>query len=357
LGAAAVVAAAVGLAPDPPQVSLLASAKTQDRVLKDIDAAVYAPAQYEAYAEAVRRAQSELSAQREKFYYSRQYLTFDRLCQGALQAGGMAERVTRESRMDFQRRTMDSRQQTSDLIASVRSRINRIGLSNPNRGSLVRAEVLLREAEILGSQNDWFEAHDRVATALSLARTAEMEVQQRSGRLTNDDLLRVWDNWVHETIHVSSRAGSKAILVVKTRSTCLLIESGRIVRSYTADLGKNGVFDKSYRGDHATPEGKYKIVKKKGAGQSKYYKALLLNYPNEQDIRDFRRARARGLIIPRSRLGGLIEIHGDGGKDKNWTEGCVALDNHDMDDLYSRVDVGTPVTIVGNYSAYDRTFR
>jgi hypothetical protein len=97
-----------------------------------------------------------------------------------------------------------------------------------------------------------------------------------------------------------------------------------------------------------------KIIKKKGAGHSKYYKALLINYPNEEDIRLFRRARTLGLFLPRTRIGGLIEIHGDGGRDQNWTEGCVALTNSDMDDLFARVDVGTPVTIVGNASEVDR---
>jgi len=52
--------------------------------------------------------------------------------------------------------------------------------------------------------------------------------------------------------------------------------------------------------------------------------------------------------IPRRGIGNLIEIHGDGGKGINWTDGCVALTNSDMDKLYGLVGVGTPVTIVGS---------
>jgi len=52
--------------------------------------------------------------------------------------------------------------------------------------------------------------------------------------------------------------------------------------------------------------------------------------------------------IPRgASMGGLIEIHGNGGRGKDWTKGCVALRNSDMDDLFRRTSVGTPVTIVG----------
>ena len=47
-------------------------------------------------------------------------------------------------------------------------------------------------------------------------------------------------------------------------------------------------------------------------------------------------------------IGGLIEIHGEGGRGRDWTRGCVALANPDIDDLFRHVEVGTPVTIVGS---------
>ena len=53
------------------------------------------------------------------------------------------------------------------------------------------------------------------------------------------------------------------------------------------------------------------------------------------------------MMSARARPGGLIEIHGEGGRGEDWTRGCVALSNRDMDDLFRRVAVGTPVTIVG----------
>jgi murein L,D-transpeptidase YafK len=78
---------------------------------------------------------------------------------------------------------------------------------------------------------------------------------------------------------------------------------------------------------------------------SRYYKALLINYPNEGDKEAFIAAKRRGQIPRSIGIGGLVEIHG-GGKD-GMTYGCIALDNNRMDEVFGMVDVGTPVTIVG----------
>jgi len=72
-----------------------------------------------------------------------------------------------------------------------------------------------------------------------------------------------------------------------------------------------------------------------------------LNYPNDEDRAQFASLRRQGRIPSNASLGGLIEIHGEGGRGKDWTKGCVALANNDMDDLFRRAAVGTPVTIVG----------
>jgi murein L,D-transpeptidase YafK len=117
---------------------------------------------------------------------------------------------------------------------------------------------------------------------------------------------------------------------------------------FNAELGRNWVGDKRLRGDHATPEGMYRITKKFGNGKTKYYKALLLDYPNEEDKARFR-AEIESGVLPRSaRIGGLIEIHGNGGKGIDWTEGCVAVTDREMDAVYNIAAVGTPVTIVGS---------
>ncbi len=121
--------------------------------------------------------------------------------------------------------------------------------------------------------------------------------------------------------------------------------------------------DKVQRGDTGspddwrTPEGTFFIVEKNPA--SKFYKALVLNYPTAEDAR---RGFRQGLIsqgdyqaivqaeeshqMPpmNTLLGGWIEIHGDGtGGGTNWTQGCIAIENDKMDELWALVEVGTPV--------------
>ena len=77
-----------------------------------------------------------------------------------------------------------------------------------------------------------------------------------------------------------------------------------------------------------------------------YHRALLIDYPNANDRRDHAEAVRRGLVPGRRGSGGLIEIHGDGGRGQDWTNGCVALSDADIDRLFPEVEVGTPVTLV-----------
>jgi murein L,D-transpeptidase YafK len=95
----------------------------------------------------------------------------------------------------------------------------------------------------------------------------------------------------------------------------------------------------------------YKVTKKKKGVQTRYYKALLINYPNEQDVIEFKNSVKKGILSKRAKSGGLIEIHGDGGKGFDWTNGCVALTNSDMDRIYDIASIGMPVNIVGSLTS------
>ncbi|HJU04154.1 MAG TPA: L,D-transpeptidase, partial [Nitrospiraceae bacterium] len=126
-----------------------------------------------------------------------------------------------------------------------------------------------------------------------------------------------------------------------------LYRSGREIASYPVQLGYNGIFEKRYRGDGATPEGHYRVIRKRDRGQTDFYRALLLDYPNEDDHRRFQHARRTGTIPPDASIGGQIEIHGGDDEDLSQTFGCIKLDNHQIDVLFQVVNVGTPVTIIG----------
>jgi murein L,D-transpeptidase YafK len=128
---------------------------------------------------------------------------------------------------------------------------------------------------------------------------------------------------------------------------CRVYKGGRLAASYPVELSTNWVGDKRHRGDKATPEGRYKVTRKRGPGSTKYYKALEIDYPNAEDSARFRAAKRRGELPPGTAIGGLIEIHGTGGRGGDWTEGCVALRNEHMDKVFAIAQVGTPVLIVG----------
>lgn len=155
------------------------------------------------------------------------------------------------------------------------------------------------------------------------------------------------------------------IRVSKSTQTIYVYEGTKLLKEIPADLGYNSFADKERRGslrdrDHwRTPEGTFFVTKKND--RSQYYKAFVLNYPSREDAE---RGLKQGLItqeeyhaIARAEamfetppmntaLGGMIEIHGKGtGARNNWTQGCVAIPNEEMDDLWNLVKVGTPVLI------------
>jgi len=137
------------------------------------------------------------------------------------------------------------------------------------------------------------------------------------------------------------------IVVYKGKRTLSTYKNGSIVNTYRMSLGKNGDKGNKVRaGDYRTPEGAYKIVRKKC--DNRLYKSLMISYPNAND-----RARAHASGV---RPGGYITIHGqpkwnaDGRGDNytlshDWTEGCMAIPNRAMDTLWRAVENGVLIEI------------
>jgi lipoprotein-anchoring transpeptidase ErfK/SrfK len=214
-----------------------------------------------------------------------------------------------------------------------------------NRSLLQKSRMALLEARSMYDRGDFNEAASRARESVSQAQVVSKNAVDAASRYADVSLISRWRRMIDETVGWSRSSGNPAIVVLKENHRLDLYDNGIVVRSYTADMGYRSVNDKQISGDAATPEGRYRVTAKKPA--SNYYKALALNYPNDEDREQFARLTRLGQI-PRGRsLGGLIEIHGEGGRGKDWTKGCVALANGDIDDLFRRVGVGTPVTIVG----------
>ena len=148
------------------------------------------------------------------------------------------------------------------------------------------------------------------------------------------------------------------IVVYKGERKLEFYSDQKILRTYRIGLGFNPVQDKRREGDGATPEGEFYIFVKNN--KSAYYLSLGVSYPNAEDAeRGFRdgliNKEQRNNILAAiknraappqyTKLGGLIYIHGHGAI-RDWTLGCVALENDDIKELYDAVVVGTPVTIL-----------
>jgi murein L,D-transpeptidase YafK len=135
-----------------------------------------------------------------------------------------------------------------------------------------------------------------------------------------------------------------SVVVVKSEAKLYLMKVGKVLREFHVSFGANPKGHKQQLGDERTPEGKYILDYKKA--NSNYYKAIHISYPNTEDKK---RARKRN-VNP----GGSIMIHGQkngyGGlsfitQRFNWTDGCIAVSNKAMDEIWQVVDVGTPIEI------------
>ena len=134
------------------------------------------------------------------------------------------------------------------------------------------------------------------------------------------------------------------VKVDKSDRVLYLISGNDIVKRYQIALGKNPKGHKKIEGDQKTPEGNYVLDYKKE--DSSFYRSMHINYPNEDDIRNAKKLGADP--------GGLIMVHGQPNKlgfissilqKFNWTNGCIALTNKDMDEFMSLVNVGTRIQI------------
>ena len=201
-------------------------------------------------------------------------------------------------------------------------------------------------AGALAGRGDLASAAARLAAASADLDSLEGRLGERYARLRDPALLARWQAWADAAV-AASREGGAAIVVDKLRGQCRLLLGGRSAADFPADLGRNGLAEKLYAGDEATPEGRYLVTAKREGGDTQYHRALMLDYPTADDLRRYADARRRGLVPAGRGAGSGIEIHGRGGRGVNWTNGCVALRDEDMDRLFAAVAVGTPVAIVG----------
>jgi murein L,D-transpeptidase YafK len=143
---------------------------------------------------------------------------------------------------------------------------------------------------------------------------------------------------------VSAMEKADLVVVEKSKSALYLKRSGKILKKYRIALGPQPKGPKRREGDGRTPEGFYILDLKNP--YSAFYKSIRISYPNGADME---KAAQLG-VSP----GGAIMIHGQkNGWEKmaaltqrrNWTKGCLAVTNQEMDEIWEAVDIGTPIEI------------
>jgi murein L,D-transpeptidase YafK len=157
-------------------------------------------------------------------------------------------------------------------------------------------------------------------------------------------IILIAGNWLFSERISAALIKADKILVIKSKREMTLLSKGKVLRTYRIALGKQPVGKKVCSGDKRTPEGRYVLDYRKP--DSKYHLALHLSYPNEGDREN---AEKKGLSP-----GGDIMIHGlpDGYEDvdefhlvTDWTDGCIAVTNREIEEIWKLVPDGTPIVI------------
>lgn len=158
------------------------------------------------------------------------------------------------------------------------------------------------------------------------------------------------------------------IVVWKSKRELLLLKDGEVIRRYPISLGRSPKGPKRSIGDMKTPVGRYFVVEKRSGDETRYHRFLAINYPELADAdlaleegritadvwADIWLASKRRQKPPHDTpLGAFLGIHGTGAEGRDarlrevidWTQGCIALTDRNVEELYRIVPVGTPVDI------------
>ncbi|OPY86614.1 MAG: L,D-transpeptidase catalytic domain [Syntrophus sp. PtaU1.Bin208] len=149
--------------------------------------------------------------------------------------------------------------------------------------------------------------------------------------------------WLSQDTAQANLLKADKVVVVKSERSLMLMKNGAVLKKYRVALGKNPTGRKTREGDQKTPEGLYYLDWRNP--NSQYHLALHISYPNPEDVRN---ASALGVSA-----GDNVMIHGlpneyqDPGKlqRRDWTHGCIAVTNTDIEEIWTLVPDGIPIEI------------
>ncbi len=341
------------LVPEPPQPEV-EQARAAIARARDLEAEVYSPKLFREARNNYDSAMAHWRSENDRFILLRDYEQVTHFAELAIKKADDASRST-VARSKSLKSNLES--EMTRLNREL-SQFEKIFLSMPLPQDVkkkhARGKLLIKEAEIDFEKEKYVDGNVKITEANEyISGTYNLARKNLEEYFKHYDS---WQDWADETIAESKKGGSYAILIEKIPPQLNLYYGGKKKYTFEAEFGSNWLGDKKSRGDMATPEGKYYITKKLSGASTKYHKALMINYPNKTDVQEFNERIRNGQLPADASIGDLIEIHGDGGKGGNWTQGCVALRNSDMDILFKYVTKGTPVTIIGSSLTLEEYF-
>jgi hypothetical protein len=335
----------IRIAPQPPVAEMEKARMSLSEAQKN-KADIYSKKLYTQARTLYDTAMANWKRENDKFIYLRNYEKIAGLAAQSVKKSRQASESSVTSASNFKTKLKQKLETLNELSAKLDDLFKTYPLTSEVRSRISKGKILLSEAEISYSKGQYLQANRKITDSEYLLTES---YEFANSNLTNYfKSFSLWRSWVDKTINDSKNSNDYSIIIDKFSRKCFIYLNGIKKFEFDAELGENWVGDKRIRGDKATPEGMYKITKKFEGSKTKYYKALLLDYPNEEDKQKFRAEIERGSLPRSARIGGLIEIHGNGGKGIDWTEGCIALTDREMDTVFKITKVGTPVTIIGS---------
>ena len=138
------------------------------------------------------------------------------------------------------------------------------------RASLARARVSVASAAARWRRGDYDAATVEATSARAVTEDIRRRARSFVENYSSSAPAKQWVHWVRETIDLSRRTGEHALVVDKLKHRCYLYKGGSLVNAYAVDMGGT-IQDKMRAGDRATPEGRYRIIQKKGPGQTETF--------------------------------------------------------------------------------------
>ena len=309
-------------------------------------AAQYAPEIYKKAKSAYDSAMSLWIDENQKNLLQRDYTRVVDLAQRSIVQSKMATQLAIEKKDKLEQSIESLLGDISKALKLYEQKYHRLPPNVSKIEEYTKSQLLSSQASIAMQNRRLLVAHKY---ALEASRKIE-EVNESIRTILLDYFQNEnnWEDWINSHMATSKKKKSDLIVVDKFAHKCFLYRAGVLKQEFDVELGPYWIGDKQHEGDKRTPEGQYQVIAKKDITKSKYHRALKINYPNQEDIARFEASRYKNAKGKPGRIGGLIEIHGEGGKGADWTEGCVALKNSDMDKLFASVEMGTPVVIVGS---------